>query len=297
MVGPRDIFAQAFTTRQDLSVTKLTRWERSLLDAGIQDADAMVVFRPGSERGVLLTKGEFLDQGLSLDRKGLTYSVAGQPVSDFSRWLLGARGEFSAITLRTNGRQYALTPSYSLMNISPNMSMSLSSNVGNLMSLTEGMTPQYNHMFSGDLRDSGAGVEVARGRLVMNSYRFDAAPYTTMTRFDFEADRLNGSLLVGTGLQGYNFVGFRGFWHVYNSDVQTDALYAQRFGGGAGVAGSLQVEGSFTNNRVTYRLGLEGYHLFGGAIGGGIDPVLAPVLGQPLGGPESGIQLQLELSR
>lgn len=279
-----------------LKFSTLAPWERLLLEAGVNKADAVFVFKPGSEQASLRTTDDVFQQGMHLDRQGLTYSVQGEPIGDLTNWIMGNRGEFSALTLWTNGREYALAPSYTLNEIAPGTSMSVSSNVGRFMSMTDGLTPQFNHMLSGDIQDPSSGADVANGRLVINSYRIFSLSDATVTRFDFRGEQLDASLLLGTGLQGYNFIALRGIGHPYQSVLQGDAFYLQNSEGSSGIAGSLSVFRELGPQRDLYRISLEGYHLFRGGQEEA-NPFYGSGLGGPQADPQSGLRFYLELRR
>jgi hypothetical protein len=128
-------------------------------------------------------------------------------------------------------------------------------------------------------------LKIGAGRLFINSYQFPQDSNSLATRFDFQHDRFEGSLLVATGIgeseQAYNFIALRGNqWFSPQMTAQGDLMYAQRIGGGHGIGGEFSLLRK--GDRSVFGFGAGFHHYFDGATpgqAGGWDTNIPQILG------------------
>jgi hypothetical protein len=159
------------------------------------------------------------------------------------------------------------------------------------MNSRRGLTPQYHHLLSGDPNDPNAGVRVAGGNFTYNSFGMADSVVST---FDFRGERIDSSLYVGTGFNGYNFVALRGMGNLMGGVAQADALFAQSVAGGSGIGAALRFATAV--EPATLQFSLEGYKQFEGP-SGEFSPGVGHVLGLEPNTGEQGLRFGLEILR
>jgi hypothetical protein len=290
-------FGQLFATRatENLQLTNPSYFEKMLENAGIRDMDVVIRFDGDSPTGSVVTSGDIFSQRLDVVGSHTRYSISGEPFRDFFDYITNGTSEFSGVTLYTDGREFALAPSVRIHTMIPGITTTLTTRVGQTLSSTESLTPTIGDGLFREPVEYRDPLALGSGRMYINSYQFPNDPNSLATRFDFEREDHQGSLLIASGIgegnQTYNLVALRGT-HFFGRGLmtQSEGMYAQHLGGGHGLGGEFTL--TRTTERSIFEFGIGGHQYWPGQ-GSGWDPNIPHILGtNPHGTSEGRVKLE-----
>jgi hypothetical protein len=174
---------------------------------------------PSSPFGQLFASGDAFKYSAGVSQSGVSMGYAGVGMEEFSQWLSNGRMKFSEATIRYNGEDFVVTPTFTIQQI-PGFSFSPTTSIDSVFQAIEGQSPLYDHILSGDPNNPSAGLPLEGHRLFMNSYSFSEQPGASVIKLDLTRnDNLfKQSVLLGHEPSVGNFLGVRSIFDAYEQN-------------------------------------------------------------------------------